>query len=189
MKIGIYGGSFNPVHNGHLKVAEWILEKVKLDKIIWVPLYKPYHKEIFELEEPEHRYNMLKLALEEKNEYEISTVEIEDKIISYTLDTLLKIKKIYPNDELYEIIGGDSAETFHQWKDYEKILENSKVLVYSRRGYKVKISHNMELIDAPYLDISSTIIRDRIEDGKSISDLVPEKVEEYIYKNNLYRKR
>lgn len=189
MKIGIYGGSFNPIHNGHLKVAEWILEKVKLDKIIWVPLYKPYHKEIFELEEPKHRYNMLKLALAGKREYEISTVEIDEKIISYTLDTLLKIKKIYPDDEFYEIIGGDSAESFHQWKDYKTILENAKVLVYSRRGYEVKISSNMELIDAPYLDISSTIIRNRIDEGKSISDLVPEKVEEYIYKNNLYRKR
>lgn len=188
MKIGIYGGSFNPVHNGHLKVASFILEKKKLDKIIWVPLYKPYHKEISELEEPEHRYNMLKLALENKKNFEISRVEIEDKIISYTLETLLKIKKLYPEDELYEIIGGDSAETFHSWKDYKEILENAKVLVYSRRGHKVKIIKNMELIDAPFLDISSTRIRDLVEENKSISDLVPKPVEEYIYKNNLYRK-
>ena len=188
MKIGIYGGSFNPVHNGHLKVAEWILEKKKLDKIIWIPLYKPYHKEISELEDPEHRYNMLKLALGDNNKYEISRVEIDEKIISYTLDTLLKLKRLYPNDEFYEIIGGDSAETFHSWKDYKEILENSKVLVYSRRGHKVKITKHMELIDAPYLDISSTMIRHKVMENKSISDLVPKMVEDYIKSNNLYRK-
>ena len=125
MKIGIYGGSFNPVHNGHLKVAEWILDRVKLDKIIWVPLYKPYHKEISDLEDSEHRYNMLRLALGKKKKYEISRVEIDAKIISYTLDTLLALKKQYPGNEFYEIIGGDSAETFHTWKDYKEILENA----------------------------------------------------------------
>jgi nicotinate-nucleotide adenylyltransferase len=187
MKIGIYGGSFNPVHNGHLKVAEWILDKVKLDKIIWVPLYKPYHKEIIDLEEPEHRYNMLKLALKNKKKYEISRVEIDDKIISYTLDTLLKLRNQYPGNEFYEIIGGDSAETFQTWKDYKEILENAKVLVYSRRGHEVKITENMELIEAPYLDISSTLIREKVENGESISGLVPKTVEEYIYNNKLYR--
>lgn len=187
MKIGIYGGSFNPVHNGHLKVAEWILSKAGLDKIIWVPLYKPYHKEISDLLEPEHRYNMLKLALGNKKKYEISRVEIEDRIISYTLDTLLKLKKQNPGDELYEIIGGDSAETFHTWKDYKEILKNAKVLVYSRRGHMVKLTENMELIEAPYLDISSTQIREKVENGESISGLVPKSVEEYIYSNKLYR--
>ena len=187
MKIGIYGGSFNPVHNGHLKVAEWILDRVKLDKIIWVPLYKPYHKEISDLEDSEHRYNMLKLALKNKKKYEISRVEIDEKIISYTLDTLLKLKKQYPGNEFYEIIGGDSAETFHTWKDYKEILENAKVLVYSRRGHKVKITENMELIEAPYLDISSTLIREKVENNESIFGLVPKAVEEYIYNNKLYR--
>ena len=98
MKIGIYGGSFNPVHNGHLKVAEWILDRVKLDKIIWVPLYKPYHKEVSYLLEPEHRYNMLKLALGNKEKYEISRVEIDDKIIylkdrKYTCKNTIKAEK------------------------------------------------------------------------------------------------
>ena len=189
MKIGIYGGSFNPVHNGHLNVAEWVLEKTDLDKIIWVPLYKPYHKDLTDLIEPFHRYNMLKLALEGMERYGISTIEIDAQVISYTLDTLLKLKEVYPEDELYEIIGGDSAETFHLWKDYEKILANAKVLVYARKGHEVKIMENMELIDAPYMDISSTMIRDKLEEGEDISNFVPKAVEEYIKVNNLYRKK
>lgn len=186
MKIGIFGGSFNPVHNGHIFIAKYIMEKKSLDKIIFIPVGLPSHREN-NLLSSKHRLNILSLALENEKSFEISDIELKEEKVSYTIDTLRKIKEIYPNDEIYEIIGEDSAAYFEKWKDYKEVLKLSKVLVFMRKNSIVKENfENMEFLDTPYIDISATMVRENIRKGIDISNLIDEKVYEYIKNNKLY---
>ncbi len=200
MKIGIFGGSFNPIHKGHIKIVEFVLKKLNLDKIIIIPLGIPALKKI-EFEDKIHRYNMCNLAFEDlikSNKIEVSKIELDDDTISYTYDTLLKIKNKYPNDKIYEIIGEDSAMRLYEWKNYKDILKEAQIVVINRYEKKfLNISENDKMkiqeykdkliyIDTPYLKYSSTEIRDRLKKHKKISSMVNKKIEEYIYSNKLY---
>jgi nicotinate-nucleotide adenylyltransferase len=187
MKIGVYCGSFNPIHNGHINVAKWILEKEKLDKIIWVPLYKPFHKSLEELEAPEYRLEMVKLAVKDNKQFEVFDKEIISKEVRDTLDIIEDINNEYGVNELYTIIGGDAAESFHLWQNHSKILEISNVIVYSRRGHSVDLLPKMKLLKAPYLDVSATEIRNKLENKYSIEQLIPREVYNYIIEKNLYK--
>lgn len=200
MKIGIFGGSFNPIHKGHIKIVEFVLKKLNLDKIIIIPLGIPALKKI-EFEDKIHRYNMCNLAFEDlikSNKIEVSKIELDDDTISYTYDTLLKIKNKYPNDKIYEIIGEDSAMRLYEWKNYKDILKEAQIVVINRYEKNIlNISENDKMkiqeykdkliyIDTPYLKYSSTEIRDRLKKHKKISSMVNKKIEEYIYSNKLY---
>lgn len=188
MKIGIYGGSFNPVHNGHLNIVKYVLNELKLDKIIVIPVGKPSHK-ADNLELGALRIEMCKVAFENLHNVEVSDIETDKDKISYTINTLKKIIKIYgKKNDFYEIIGEDSAYHFKEWKNYEEILQLSKVVVLRRKGYIGEIQHeNMIYLESPFFNVSSTEIREKIKNKIDITNLVPKKVKKIIEENNLYK--
>lgn len=203
MKIAIFGGSFNPIHNGHIKIVLEAIKLLKLDKIIVVPVGIPSHRS--DLISGEHRYEMCKLAFESLDILEGSSLTIQDireKVYisheeiksdetSYTYETLMNYKEIYKESEFYEIIGEDSGNNFKTWKDYEKILLESKVTVFRRKGNELKIEKSirdmMLILDTPYFPYSSTEIREKIEKNINIDGLLPKKVIKYIAYKNLYK--
>ncbi len=189
--IAIMGGTFDPIHYGHLITATYIKEKLNFDKIIFIPCYISPLKTNIKNSDSEHRINMLKLAIEGIQYFDYSDIEINNTEISYTYNTLNKLKNIY--NKLNLIIGYDNYAVFDKWYNPEGIFELSTVFVLNRniKLPDLNILHNyysrFVFLDNPLIEISSTDIRNRIKTGKNIDFLVPEKVNDYIIKNNLYR--
>lgn len=187
MKIGIYGGSFNPIHNAHVEIVKFILEQLKLDKIIVIPVGKASHRDDI-MVSGKFRKKMCELAFENEEKVFVSDIEIKNKNISYTIDTLKKLISLYGEDnEFYEIVGEDSAYNFSKWKDYNQILELSKVVVFQREGYNGGVEHeNVIYLDTPLYNISSTMVRNQIKNNEDISKIVPKKVAQFIQEKKLY---
>lgn len=188
-KIGIFGGTFDPIHVGHLITTQYVLEQRKLDKIIFIPCYISPHKTDQNATNPVHRLNMLRLAIEGISYFDISDFEIRKGNISYTYDTILELKKTYNYIEL--IIGYDNLIVFDKWHKPDEILDLVKLVVMKRVidkeiETKNKFFEKAIILDTPTIEISSTNIRERVKNKLPISFLVPKKVEEYIIKNNLY---
>lgn len=180
MKIGIYGGSFNPIHIGHEKIAELVLKELNLNKLLVIPVGIPSHKEN-NLKDSFFRYELCKKVFEGIDKIEVLDIEIKKSVVSYTYDTLLEIINIYGTEhEYFEIIGEDSLENFNSWKNYEKILELSKLVVLKRKNYngnKFEIKHkNIIFLKNPYFDFSSTEIREKLKLGEDISHMVNPKI-------------
>lgn len=198
MKIGLMGGTFNPIHMGHLIISEFLRITFPLDKVIFIPSGNPPHKNN-DIAESDHRIAMVKLATNSNPFFEVSSIELKRIGKSYTIDTIKKIKALYPDDELYFIIGSDSLLDLTTWKDFESLVTNINFLICGRpenteesiirkiEELTKKYNSNIIYIKGPLVEISSTLIRDRIKDEKSFKYLVPEKVENYIYENNLYK--
>ena len=204
-KIGVFGGSFNPPHVGHFILAERIKDILKLDKIIFIPAYIPPHKTKMHIMDPIHRLKMLKLAAGKNSYFEVSDIEIKRGGTSFTYDTLLYLSGKYKNAKLFLIIGMDNYRDFCYWKNYEQIFDLCQVVVLKRRDNNSPEKHNhmadkekscrKKLINndkflflgTPFLDISSTEIRQRIKAKKTINNYVSDKVVKYIEKNNLYK--
>jgi len=189
LTVGIFGGTFDPIHDGHLITTRYVLEQRKLDKIIFIPCNLSPHKTERVTTESVHRLNMLKLAIEQIPQFEYSDYEINKGEISFTYDTLTFLKKEYENLEL--IIGYDNLHTFHKWKMPDEILKIAKLVVMKRTTDKYNF-HNKYfeqaiILDTPTIEISSTQIRERIKNNLPIDFLVPDKVKEYIFQNALYR--
>jgi nicotinate-nucleotide adenylyltransferase len=187
--VGIFGGTFDPVHTGHLMTSKEVLKKRNLEKIIFVPCHISPHKTDQKPTDDFHRMNMVNLAIENYHYYESSCFEINKGNVSYTYDTLVEMKKKYDNIEL--IIGFDNMVAFDKWHKPADILRIAKVVVMMREIDHIPKKHNIYfdsaiMLDTQLVDISSTSIRDRVRNGLSIDNLVPEKVKEYIYKNKLY---
>lgn len=188
-KVGIFGGTFDPIHNGHLITTQSVRELRNLDKIIFVPSFVSPHKPNIKSASPKHRLNMIKLAIEGIDFFDYSEYEIDKRGISYTVDTLQEFKKRY--NELEFIIGYDNIFTFHTWKNPDEILELAKIIVLKRkssipRSFIDKFVKAATFVQTRGIEISATDIRERVKKGMPINFLVPEKVKEYIYKNNLY---
>jgi nicotinate-nucleotide adenylyltransferase len=188
MKIGILGGTFNPPHIGHLILAEEIREKLNLDKIFFIPTNIPPHKEINDIASL-HRLNMVKLSVEDNPYFEVLDLEIKRGGISFTIDTLKELKKKFPQDVFFLIVGSDLAQTFSAWKDFEEIKKLARIVVAQRKEYILEEKENFILVEITQIDISSSQIRDKIEEGRSIKYLVKEEVEEYIENHQLYKKK
>jgi nicotinate-nucleotide adenylyltransferase len=194
-KLGMMGGTFNPIHHGHLAAAEFVREEFKLDQILFVPSGKPPHKHKGEIASPEHRWTMALLATSSNECFSVSSVEIDRRGESYTRDTILELKKIYgARLDCYFITGADAIAEISTWHKSENLPELAKFIAVSRPGYKLDMSKIAPrfrrctyLVEVPALAISSTEIRERIRKGKTIKYLVPEIVEKYIYKNKLYQ--
>lgn len=191
-KAGIFGGTFDPVHLGHLITAQSVLEQRHLDKIIFMPCYVSPHKTGNTTSSPLHRMNMVKLAIEKYASFTLSDYEINKEGVSYTIDTITYLRKSY--DEIELIIGYDSLVNFESWKEPDKLVELAKLIVMKRNntGSSTKekanrFFNNAILVDTPVIDISSTLIRDRIKNGLPVDFLLPEKVLKYINDNNLYK--
>lgn len=190
MKIGLYFGSFNPIHHGHLIIASFIAQNTDLEQV-WLivspqnPL-KPQQGLLNEY----HRLFLVQLAVE--NEPALKAVDIEFRLPkpSYTADTLTYLQEKYPQHQFAVILGSDSFQNISRWKNYEFILKNFPVYIYKRAGFEVMKQHinaSITTLDAPLLQISATHIRNSIKNGKSIRYLVPDKVLEEIERNGYYR--
>ena len=170
MKIGLFGGAFNPIHNGHIQVAENAIKKAGLDKVIFIPTGNAPHKKETEISRKD-RLNMLLLALEDRENMIVSDYELKKETVSYSADTAEYFKKLYPQDELFFIIGDDSYNQLDSWREPERITKVEKPAI---------------LIDMEKVEISSSQIRDKIKFGKDFRNLLPKKVFDYIIKGNLY---
>jgi nicotinate-nucleotide adenylyltransferase len=192
MNIGILGGTFNPPHVGHLIVAERVREELKLDKILFIPSAISPHKQHIQLIDPTYRMEMVQLAVLGQQFFEASDIEIARGGVSYTVDTLGQLKRMYPGDTLFLLIGMDNLAEFDTWKSPEKIVELANVVVMTRPGFEPngvlgEYGKKVTLCQVPEIEISSSDIRARVKQGKSIRFLVPKPVESYIYFRKLYR--
>ena len=197
-KYGIFGGSFNPIHYGHLMICEYIKEEMGLDKVIFIPTGNPPHKEIGV--SAKDRYEMVRLAISPNPDFEISDIETTRVNLSYTVDTIRELKKIYKEEKLYFLIGLDSLFQLKTWKKIGDLSQEIEFVVALRPGYidKEEINNEIDflrknfgtkinLIKTPLYEISSTDLRDRIHEGKSLRYLIPKKVLDYIEESGFYK--
>jgi len=191
MKIGIYGGSFNPIHYGHLIPISSLLQSSDLDKIIFVPAKIPPHKRQLDLIDPEKRFEMVKIALDGFNGFEVSDYEIHLSNSPYTFDTLCYFQNQFPKDEIVLIIGYDCFLDLKSWMNWEGILNMFPIYVLKRicdnRQVCSEMSSKVNFVKSPVIEISSTKIRDMLKNNLPIKYLLPEKVENYIIDNKLYK--
>lgn len=200
-KIGIIGGTFDPVHNGHLKAAEIVFEQMDLDELIFIPAYIAPHKVGIETAPSQDRLNMVKLAISTNKKFKCSDIEIKRKGISYTYDTLKALKETYfKEDELFFVIGMDSFLELNTWNNLTGILELATLIVATRPGFEKDVkafsksiiankNNRIKYLNAPGLGISSTEIRDKIQNNDSLEEALPNSVIKYINDQGLYKKK
>ena len=197
MKIGILGGTFNPVHLGHVKMVEHVINKMKLDKIVFIPTYITPHKQNNIILDPDSRLEMLRLALDDDPRFMIEEYEIEKKDISYSIDTIRYLKTKYPEHRLYWILGADMLMYIDKWYEYRDVLKEIEFIALRREGHKDKeitekilmlkneCDAKIEFCDIAPINISSSDIREGIKKGEDIEKLVHKSVEQYIINNSL----
>lgn len=200
MRKAIFGGTFDPIHNGHMNIAYEALYKMKLDKVIFIPSGNPPHKKNNRITDAKIRLDIVANVIKNEDKFEVSDYEVSKKESSYTYKTLEYFKKLEPCTEWYFIIGADSLINFKKWRKPEIILEKCKLIVFGRPGYRldefikskkyIKAKYNKEVIvlDVPLIDVSSTNIKTKIRKGEEIKYLVPYEAYNEINKLNLYSK-
>ncbi len=196
-RVGIFGGSFNPIHNAHINLASAFAKKLKLDKVLVIPTANSPHKDPDTLIDPMHRLNMCRLACDDVKKAEVCDIEITRQGTSYTVDTLSKIKEMYPDSELFLLMGADMFMTFDTWREPDKIISMASICTVPRNDDDEKILRekgkeytakgaNTFILDLKKMDISSTMIRKLAYNDEIFSKYVDPKVEKYIYANYLY---
>ena len=193
MKIGLYFGTFNPIHVGHLIIANHMAEHSDLDQVWMVVTPHNPHKKKSSLLDDFHRLHMVHLATEGFSKIKPSDIEFKLPQPNYTVNTLVHLEEKYPTHTFSLIMGEDNLKSLHKWKNYEVILQNHDIYVYPRisseaENLELKNHPKIHLIDAPIVEISSTFIRNNIKDGKNIQPLLPANVWEYIDHNIFYKK-
>jgi nicotinate-nucleotide adenylyltransferase len=191
MKIGLYFGSFNPVHSGHLMIANFIAEFTVLNQV-WM-VVSPHNplKPAGSLLQDYHRFHLVELAIGSYKKIKASKIEFELPRPSYTINTLTYLKEKFPQHDFSLIMGSDNLETLHKWKNYEIILEDHYIFVYPRPlhdGGNLRNHERVKWIEAPLMEISSTFIRNAIKNGKDVRFMMPETVSDYIDEMNFYKK-
>lgn len=192
-KIGLFGGTFDPIHNGHLIIAEYLRDQLSLEEIWFIPARYHALKPNADITSPDIRYHMVLLAIEDNPLFKGLDIELKREGISYTVDTLTDLIRTYQYDspEFHLLIGMDNVNELHCWKEPEKIFSLCKVIAFGRPDYQLaktaeKFLPLLRLVEAPLLDISSTLIRQRCREGRSIRYLVPERVRQFIVNTGLY---
>lgn len=190
MKIGLYFGSFNPVHIGHLIIANHILNETELDKIWFVVSPQNPLKQNNSLLNEYDRLHLLRTAIDDDPRMKVSDIEFYLPKPSYTINTLTYLQEKYPEQDFFLIMGSDSFQNIDKWKNYETIINTYKIFVYKRKGFDLKNNNGegIRLLDAPLLEISATNIRQLVKQGKSIRYMVPEKIREEIEGNLFFKK-
>jgi nicotinate-nucleotide adenylyltransferase len=198
-RLAIMGGTFDPIHYGHLVAAEGARYEFNLDRVIFVPAARPPHKTGKEMTHPAHRLAMVERAVYSNSHFEASALEIEREGLSYTINTVNAVRKIHPAAEIYFITGADAVLEILTWKNVEELLNICKFIAATRPGYNLenmehtlvslpgKFLNNICTMEVPALAISSTDIRARVAEGRPIKYLLPELVERYIFEENLYK--
>ncbi|KPJ63036.1 MAG: hypothetical protein AMS15_01920 [Planctomycetes bacterium DG_23] len=201
IKLGVLGGTFNPLHMGHLIIAQEAYLRLRLDKVIFVPAATPPHKPQEDLLDAMHRYRMVALTLRNDPRFVASDMEIKRSGKSYTVDTLEELRKKYgPRAEIYLIVGSDTLDEFPTWKDFPRIAQISQIVVVVRPGHSLERIDDLKailgedkveeikglMLKDPLISISASDIRRRVARGESIRYLVPRTVERYIKKHRLY---
>ncbi len=194
MRIGIYGGTFDPIHIAHMIIAECAREQLQLDKLYFIPTFIPPHKKTVTVSDAQDRIDMVKCAIQSDKNFYLSDYEINRKETSYTVYTLQHFRQTMGLDreQLFLLIGADNYIEFHKWKNPEEIVKLCRLCIVDRPNLSGKdagqpVQTDAIWIDAPLMGISSSDIRDKVRQGKSIHYLVPLSVEEYIISHNLYR--
>ncbi len=198
-KLGIIGGTFNPIHYGHLIAAEYARMEYRLDSVIFMPAFLPAHKAGGDILEPEYRYSLVKMAIQDNPAFQVSDLEMKRKGVSYTVDTIDHFIRNYPDENISFIMGMDSLLFMDTWKDIDRLSGLCRFIVVTRPGYNIG-SHpglraklpeilweHVSYLEIPGMDISSTDIRTRVREGKTIKYLLPPAAEEYIRDHGLYR--
>jgi nicotinate-nucleotide adenylyltransferase len=215
-KLGIMGGTFNPIHVGHLAAAEEVCDRLELDRVIFIPAFLPPHKNEDDAPTARQRMEMVRLAIEGNPRFSLSSVEVDRGGRSYTIDTISELENIYRDADLYFITGLDSFLDIRTWKDWQRLLTRCAFVVLSREGYRFSDLFNRNIVRAsvqdlaaldartksqlvvragdlrlflenvPLYEVSSTEVRARIKQGRSVKYRLPEPVERYIIEHNLY---
>lgn len=191
MKIGLFFGSFNPIHTGHMIIANHMVEYTDLSQV-WM-VVSPHNplKEKASLAKDNDRLHLVQLAIGDNPRLRASNVEFSLPVPSYTIDTLTHLREMYPKKEFVLIMGGDNLDSIEKWKNYELLLSDYDIYIYRRPGFensKHTDNPRIRIVDAPMLDISATFIRNAIRSGKSVRYLVPDAVYDYLENSVMYRK-
>lgn len=199
VRIAIMGGTFDPIHYGHLVTAEEARTQFNLQEVIFVPTGNPPHKKSYSVTRPEHRYQMTFLAAKSNPFFKVSRIEIDRKGFSYTIDTILNFREQCGKEtEIYFITGADAILEILTWKNFKQLLDQCSFIAATRPGFNLselntklvnfseEIKNRIHFMEIPALSISSTDIRQRVLEGRTIKYLMPEAVQEYIYNNTLY---
>ena len=213
-RIGVYGGTFDPIHNGHLEVARAVVRNFNLDELLIVPAHRPPHKNSRSISDAYHRYTMAVLATLDDARLKVSTIELEAPDRPYTFETMQRLRKAFGSQaKLFFVMGADSFEEINLWREPARILDSANIIAMTRPGHTVSIAHlparfaanlldlrgsrvetaarpvagDVYLTDVVNVDISATEIRRRVRDGEPFDDEVPPRVADYIRKYALYR--
>lgn len=188
-RLGIMGGTFDPIHNGHLVAASEVADALKLDEVVFVPTGEPSQKKA--VTPSEHRYLMTVIATAANPRFTVSRVDIDRPGVTYTIDTLRDLRVRFPLDELFFISGADAIEQIMAWRDIELAWELAQFVAVSRPGHAMRLpqgsADKISVLEVPALSISSTDCRERVATGKPVWYLVPDGVVQYIGKHGLYR--
>ena len=195
MSICVFQGTFNPIHNAHLRVAEFLVDEYEFEKFIFIPAYNPPHK-FADLSFSQHRYNMVELAISQNDKFMISDIEYKNEGKSYTYLTICKLRELFSiTSRINFVIGTDAFKNIESWYEFDKLKELVKFIVFIRDDNFDKAEYNylkdkgvvFEFQTLSYQDISSTKLREMIVANEDVGAFVPKKVEEYIRKNGLYK--
>ncbi len=197
--LGLIGGTFNPIHYGHLLAAEYSRYELGLDKVVFIPAARPPHKEGQEILEARIRYQMVEMAIQGNSGFAISDHELGRPGPSYTIDTIKYFEQVYPGKTIYFIMGADSLLLMDTWKDVKTLASSGNFIVVTRPGYNVDwnkaplselprdLEKRLVFLEIPGMDISSSEIRKRLQKNKSIKYMLPDSVEGFIIERGLYR--
>jgi len=189
MKIGLFFGSFNPMHIGHKIIASYMIEFLALDKVMFVVSPQNPLKKKQSLLDQHHRFMIIRMEVEGNSKLQVSDIEFSMPQPSYTINTLLRLKEQYPENEYTLIMGADNLQNFHKWKNYQQILKDYSVYVFPRPGFEISGMHEKIHIvkDVPQMEISASFIRNSIKEGRDVSYLMPEKAWKYTDEMNFYK--
>lgn len=187
--VGILGGTFNPVHTGHLVIAEQVFQQLHLNKVLFLPDNIPPHRGVQKTKPigGNERIEMIKLAIEDNLHFDLDLTDVNRGGVSYTYETVKILKQLNPNTEFYFIIGGDMVENLPKWSHIDELVQMIHFVGVCRKGFEKSSKYPILWVNTPELEISSSMIRESVREGRSIKYLVPERVEDYILDKGLYQ--